>query len=166
MEAAEVLRVLDALEAAGVTAGVSGGWGIDALLRRETRLHRDVDLGVASDAVDAAVAALQGLGYELAADERPARVALDGPDGKVDLHPIVMQPSGTGVQTGFEGQTFEYPPGSLEAEGEIGGRTVRCATPALQVAFHRGYEPREHDRLDMVALANAFALTLEPPYSG
>jgi lincosamide nucleotidyltransferase A/C/D/E len=166
MEAAQVLRVLDALEAAGVTPGVSGGWGIDALLRRQTRVHGDVDLGVPSDAVDAAVAALQGLGYELAADERPARVVLDGPDGKVDLHPIVMQPSGTGVQTGFEGQTFEYPPGSLEAEGEIGGRTVRCATPALQVAFHGGYEPREHDRLDMAALAKAFALTLEPPYSG
>ena len=165
MEAAEVLRVLDALETAGVTAGVSGGWGIDALLRRETRLHGDVDLGVASDAVDAAVAALQGLGYELAADERPARVVLDGPDGKVDLHPIVMQPSGTGVQTGFEGQTFEYPPSSLDAEGEIGGRIVRCATPALQVAFHRGYQPREHDRLDMAALAKAFDLTLEPPYS-
>ena len=37
MAGAEVLRVLDALEAAGVRAGITGGWGIDALLRRETR---------------------------------------------------------------------------------------------------------------------------------
>jgi len=166
MGAPEVLRVLDALEAAGVRTGVTGGWGIDALLRRETRTHGDIDLGVTSDAVDAAIAALRRHGYAIATDERPARVVLNGRDGKVDLHPIVMLPSGAGVQTGFNGQTFDYPPGSLEAEGEIGGRLVRCATPALQLAFHRGYPPREHDRQDMAALAEDFDVTLEPPYSG
>ena len=76
-----------------------------------------------------------------------------------------MLPSGAGVQTGFDGQTFEYPPGSLEAEGEIGGRIVRCGTPELQVTFHRATNRREHDRRDMAALARAFGLTLEPPYS-
>ena len=158
--------MLDALDLAGVRAGVTGGWGIDALLRRQTREHGDVDLGVPSDSIDAAIEALRRLGYMIAADERPARIVLESDDGKVDLHPIVMLPSGAGVQTGFDGQTFEYPPGSLEAEGEIGGRIVRCGTPELQVTFHRGYEPREHDRRDMAALAHAFGLTLEPPYSG
>jgi len=162
----EVLRVLDALDASGVCAGVTGGWGVDALLRRQSREHGDVDLGVPSDSVDAAIEALRGLGYRISADERPARIILESDDGNVDLHPIVMLPSGGGVQTGFDGQTFEYPPGSLEAEGEIGGRIVRCGTPDLQIAFHRGYEPREHDRRDMAALALAFGLTLEPPYSG
>jgi lincosamide nucleotidyltransferase A/C/D/E len=166
MDATEVLRVLDALEVAGVRAGVTGGWGIDALLRRQTREHGDVDLGVPSDRIDEAIDALGATGYAITADERPARVVLDGAFGKVDLHPIVQLPSGAGVQTGFDGQTFEYPPGSLEAEGEIGGRMVRCGTPLLQVTFHQGYEPREHDRLDMAALAQAFGLTLEPPYSG
>ena len=166
MDAAEVLRALDALNAAGVRAGVTGGWGIDALLRRQTRSHGDVDLGVPSTAIDGAIEVLLALGYTITADERPARVVLTSDDGQVDLHPIVMLPSGTGVQTGFDGQTFEYPPGSLEAEGEIGGRIVRCGTPELQMTFHRGYEPREHDRLDMAALAEAFGLTLKPPHSG
>jgi lincosamide nucleotidyltransferase A/C/D/E len=165
MDATEVLRVLDALEDSGVRAGVTGGWGIDALLGRQTRPHGDLDLGVPSDAIDTVICALQPLGYNITADERPARIVLEGALGKVDLHPIVMLPSGAGVQTGFDGQTFEYPPGSLEAEGEIGGRIVRCGTPDLQVTFHRGYEPREHDRRDMAALAHAFGLTLEPPYS-
>jgi lincosamide nucleotidyltransferase A/C/D/E len=166
MDATEVLRVLGALEKAGVRPGVTGGWGIDALLRRQTRPHGDVDLGVPSDAVVVAIEALGTLGYAMTADERPARVVLASTKGKVDLHPIVTLPSGAGVQTGFDGQTFEYPPGSLEAEGEIGGRMVRCGTPDLQVTFHRGYEPREHDRRDMAALARAFDLTLGPPYSG
>lgn len=166
MNAGDVLRVLDALETGGVRAGGTGGWGIDALLRRQTRPHGDVDLGVPRDAVDPAIEARGALGYAVTTDERPARIALESHVGKVDLHPIVMLPSGAGIQTGFDGQTFEYPPGSLEAGGEIGGRIVRCGTPELQITFHRGYEPREHDRRDMAALAEAFGLTLEPPYSG
>ena len=44
MEAIEVLRVLDALEVAGVRASLTGGWGIDALLGRQTRAHGDARL--------------------------------------------------------------------------------------------------------------------------
>ena len=158
MEAAEVVRVLDALDTVGIRAGITGGWGIDALLRRETRRHGDVDLGIASEAVDVAIGALRPLGYAVATDARPARVVLTSDAGQVDLHPIVWDDAGVGVQTGLDGERFDYPAGSLEAEGEIAGRIVRCATPELQVAFHSHYEPREHDRLDMAALATAFDL--------
>jgi len=72
MNAAEVLRVLDGLDTAGIPSGITGGWGIDGLLRRE---------------------------------------------------------------------------------------------PELPLAFHERYEPREHDRRDMAALASAFGLLLPPPYS-
>ena len=154
--------MLDALEAAGIRAGITGGWGIDALLRRETRQHGDVDLGVSTQVVDAAIAALEPLDYVVELDERPARVVLVSEVGKVDLHPIVWDPSGTGVQTGLDGETFDYPAGSLDAHGEIGGRIVRCATPELQVAFHAHYEPRDHDRQDMAALASGFELSLRP----
>ncbi len=165
MNATEVLRVLDALDAAGIGWGITGGWGIDALLRRETRPHGDVDLGVASEAVESAIDALAPLGYTLEVDERPARVVLRSEMGQVDLHPIVWGPSGAGVQTGLDGETFDYPPGSLDAEGVIGGRIVRCGTPELQLTFHERYEPRDHDRRDMAALAAAFGLSLPPAYS-
>jgi lincosamide nucleotidyltransferase A/C/D/E len=165
MDAAEVLRVLDALDGSGIKVGVTGGWGVDALLRRETRPHGDVDLGLASEAVDEAIDALEPLGYVLVRDDRPARVVLTSEVGQVDLHPIAWQPSGTGVQTGLSGETYEYPPGSLDADGEIGGRIVRCGTPELQVAFHGHYEPREQDRRDMVALAAAFDISLPPEYA-
>ena len=164
MNATEVLRVLDALDAAEIGWGITGGWGIDALLRRETRTHGDVDLGIASEAVDAAIDALASVGYRLDVDERPARVVLQSSDGQVDLHPIIWDASGAGAQTGLEGETFDYPPGSLDAEGEIGGRLVRCGTPELQLTFHDHYEPRDHDRLDMAALSAAFGLSLPPAY--
>jgi lincosamide nucleotidyltransferase A/C/D/E len=165
MDAPEVVAVLDALDAAGIRSGMTGGWGVDALLRRRTRPHRDVDLGVPCEAVQAAIDALAPLGYVMTVDERPARLVLQGERGHVDLHPIAWDRSGHGTQTGFDGATFEYPPGSLDAEGEIDGRIVRCATPALQLAFHRGYEPGDHDRRDMAALGRAFGLTLPPPYA-
>jgi lincosamide nucleotidyltransferase A/C/D/E len=164
MEAAEVLRVLDGLDAEGIQVGVTGGWGVDALLRRETRPHGDLDLGVASEAVDDAIDALEPLGYVLVGDERPARVVLTSEVGQVDLHPIVWQLSGDGVQTGLDGESFDYPAGSLDAEGEIAGRAVRCGTPELQVAFHAHYKPRDHDRRDMAALAAAFDVSLPASY--
>ena len=160
----EVLRVLDALETAGIRAGITGGWGIDALLRRETRAHGDLDLGVAAEAVDRAVGAVRPLGYAVTLDERPARVVVESDVGRIDLHPIVWGPSGAGVQTGLAGEVFDYPAGSLDADGEIAGRTVRCATPELQLAFHAHYEPRDHDRRDMEALAREFELALPAPY--
>lgn len=166
MSGVEVLRVLDAFEAVGIRAGITGGWGIDALLRRETRPHGDLDLGVDAEDVDPAIVALKPLGYALTVDERPARVVLQSGVGQVDLHPIVWDPSGAGMQTSLAGEVFEYPPGSLDAEGEIAGRTVRCATPDLQLAFHSHYQPREHDRRDMAALADEFGLSLPPAYLG
>ena len=164
MDATEVLRVLAVLDAAGVRAGLTGGWGVDALLRRETRLHGDADLGVPAEAVDSAIDALRGIGYAVTIDQRPARLVLVSDKGKVDLHPIVWGPTGTGIQTGFDGETFEYPAGSLEAEGLIAGQTVRCGTPSLQLAFHEHYVPRDHDRADMAALAEEFGLPLPPAY--
>lgn len=157
--------MLDALQDVEIRAGISGGWGIDALLRRETRPHGDLDLGVSAEDIDSAIAALEPLGYALTVDERPARVVLRSGVGQVDLHPIAWDRSGAGVQTGLAGEVFDYPPGSLDAQGEIAGRTVRCATPHLQLAFHSHYQPREHDRRDMAALADEFGLSLPPTYT-
>ena len=164
MNAAEVARVLDTLQVARIRTGITGGWGIDALLRRETRPHGDVDLGVGAEDVDRAIEALRPLGYVLTVDDRPARVVLQSGVGHVDLHPIVWGASGAGVQSGVAGELFDYPPSSLDAEGEIAGRAVRCATPDLQLAFHAHYEPRDHDRRDMAALADEFGLSLPPAY--
>lgn len=164
MNAAEVIRVLDALEATGIRAGITGGWGIDALLRRETRQHGDLDLGVPAEVVDRTIEALKPLGYVLTREERPARVVLESGVGQVDLHPIVWRASGAGVQTGMAGEVFAYPAGSLDAEGTIASRAVRCATPDLQLAFHTHYVPRDHDRRDMAALAGEFGLVLPSSY--
>ena len=160
MGADEVLRVLAALATAGITVGITGGWGVDALLGRQTRKHRDLDLGLGATEVEPAVEALGALGYSIASDERPARLELVSGVGKVDLHPIVWDSAGQGMQTGSDGERFVYPAGSLDHAGSIAGQPVNCGSPGLQLEFHLGYAPSHHDRADMNALAEKFRLTL------
>jgi lincosamide nucleotidyltransferase A/C/D/E len=161
---ADVLDVLDQLEASGITVSIAGGWAIDALLGRVTREHGDLDLAIAADDVERAVAAVGDIGLTIRTDERPARLALGDGRRSVDLHPVEWDATGTGSQAGLAGERYVYPPGSTSAVGRIGPRTVRCLTPALLLDFHLGYEPRDIDRQDMAALADRFGLELPPPY--
>src|SRR2546430_4116236 len=43
------LEILDRLDAGSVEWWIDGGWGVDALLRRETRLHSDLDFAVRAE---------------------------------------------------------------------------------------------------------------------
>ena len=43
MDADDVLRVIDRLASADIRVWVDGGWGVDALLGRQTRRHHDLD---------------------------------------------------------------------------------------------------------------------------
>ncbi len=164
MTAAEVLAVLDDLEAHGVLAWVDGGWGVDALLGEQTRDHDDLDLVIDRQALDAAREQFLDAGFALERDWLPTTIALRHPDGRaVDLHPVVPTEDGGGDQTLLEGTgTFHYLPPTT---GLIGGRRVRCCPVETQVATHLGYEPDEGDVTDMRRLAAACDLTLPPPYA-
>jgi lincosamide nucleotidyltransferase A/C/D/E len=164
MREADVLDVLERLEASGIAVSIAGGWAVDALLGRVTREHGDLDLAIDAGDVERAVAGLGDIGLAVETDERPARLALGDGTRSVDLHPVAWDATGTGRQAGLAGEPYIYPPGSTEAVGRIGPRTVRCLTPALLLDFHLGYEPRAIDREDMAALADRFGLALPPPY--
>lgn len=152
MEHAEVHRVLDALAAAGSRAWVAGGWGVDALVGRQTRPHRDLDLALDATGEAAALGALAPLGYAVETDWRPVRVELAAPGGRwVDLHPVSFDARGGGTQAGLDGVTFDYPAGCF-VTGTIGGRVVGCLSAAQQVAFYTGYPPRAVDLADLALL--------------
>lgn len=157
METAEVHEVLDALEAAGCPCWISGGWGVDALVGRRTRAHRDLDLAIDATRQADAMRALEGLGYTVETDWLPVRVELVGPgDGRVDLHPVAFDADGDGRQAGLHGDWFDYPRGDLTT-GTIGGRVVPCISARLQLTFHEGYEPRDVDVVDLRRLYELIA---------
>ena len=77
---------------------------------------------------------------------------LVAPTGWVDLHPVVFDDTGHGVQEGLDGEVFRYPPDAF-TEGRVDGTVVPCLSRRQQLRFHPGYALREADRHDLRLLA-------------
>ena len=148
----EVFRVLDALAESGIPAWLEGGWGVDALIGRQTRAHRDVDLDIDESQEAEALSVLHRLGYEVETDWRPNRVELVAAGGRwVDLHPLQFDPDGKARQAGLDGEFYDFPK-SYFTTGELGGRTVRCFSLQAQCRFHTGYPLKPTDLHDLAQL--------------
>jgi lincosamide nucleotidyltransferase A/C/D/E len=152
MDLGEVLAVLADLAQVGCSVWVAGGWGVDALVGRQTRLHRDLDLALDADSETAALRVLERRGYRVETDWRPVRVELVAEGrGWVDVHPVVFDATGHGRQVDLGGGQFDYPPEAF-GQGALGGVRVPCLSRDQQLLFHTGYEPRIVDRLDLALL--------------
>jgi lincosamide nucleotidyltransferase A/C/D/E len=164
MRSDDVLHVLDRLAAERILAWVDGGWGIDALLERQTRDHADLDLVIDAAAVAGLKSALLAEGFDVVRDWLPTAIAFANPDGRaIDLHPVELTPDGGGDQVQLDGvKRFHY---AAPTTGRIGGRPVACCSVETQIASHLGYEPHEDDLADMRALADKFGVELPPPYT-
>lgn len=158
--AAEVIRVVDRLDDADVQWTILGGWGVDALLGKQTRRHRDLDLIVPArdDQISRVNEALTSLGYRFLHDEVVSTDLLvhrivwqNGLGRTVDIHPATVELDAMAGLTG---------PGR-KAEGTISGRRVHCLTPEVQLALHARHRPRNQDDRDVARLCSRFGLA--PP---
>jgi lincosamide nucleotidyltransferase A/C/D/E len=137
VSAADVGTVLGIAHRAGFDrVWIAGGWGVDALVGHQTRIHSDLDLAVdvTQMALDHLLQAFGRHGYGVEADWRPSRVALIA-DGarQVDVHPIVFDAQGTGWQANAEGQEpFRYPEDAF-AQGLIDGRVLPVCVAATPI---------------------------------
>jgi lincosamide nucleotidyltransferase A/C/D/E len=159
MTAEDVLSVLSVLREAGADVWIGGGWGIDALVGRQTRQHRDLDLVHRLEQEPAVVAALAGAGFAETLDWRPVRFVVTSQAGQeIDLHPLAFAPDGAAVQASpYPDRPFGYPARCFVI-GRISGSIVPCLSAEQQVYFHQGYEPADHDRHDMAQLRGAFGI--------
>jgi lincosamide nucleotidyltransferase A/C/D/E len=152
MRAASVLAVLAELEAAGLRVWVAGGWGVDALVGRETREHSDLDLAVDHEQLADTIALLESMGYTIETDWRPARLSMATAAGEhVDLHPVRFAADGSAVQSSVDDATFFYRADGF-IRGEVDGVAVPCLSVEQQLAFRSGYPPRDVDRHDVALL--------------
>lgn len=157
MQADDVLAILARLAAAEVAVWLDGGWGVDALLRHATRPHDDLDLVVRLDQVERIAWALAPLGFRLSCDERPIRCVLSDPaDRRIDCHTVRFDAVGNGLQRLPGGCDFTYPAAGFTGQGMIGGRSVPCLTPEVQLLCHTGYPLDDTDRHDMQLLHEKF----------
>jgi lincosamide nucleotidyltransferase A/C/D/E len=153
----DVVRVLRLLEEGGVPVWLDGGWGIDALLGKETRAHGDMDLIVPLDNLTTAEMVLARVG--LSRDDRrtkvPTRLLLRNcEDLEIDIHPVTFQPDGSAahiypeVGSGSKCK-YVYSAAGLSGVGMISGRIVRCTTAAEQIRqrMERGFSPWSESRI-------------------
>ena len=148
MTAEDIVDLYSGLLAAGVRVWVDGGWGIDALLGRQTRTHRDFDAIAAFQDLLALTRYLSGRGFALKviwpenrwapSPEEPALVGRESP--AVEAATAFVLEDGSGRETDFQVVRVDehgrwlpawetdlvFPPEAFAGMGTVGGTRVRC----------------------------------------
>lgn len=166
MTAGDVIDLYFQLEGLGIEIRLDGGWGVDALLGRETRTHADVDIVIQHRDVPALREWLTARGYrDLERDDTsPWNFVLGDDRGhEVDVHAVTLDAEGNGLYGPIE-KGIMYPAASLTGTGTIDGRAVRCISAEYMVRFHSGYKLRESDYQDVSALCERFGIELPEEY--
>ena len=161
MSAADVVGFVKLLREHAIEPCLDGGWGVDALLGRQTRLHADLDIAVEHKDVPLIRALLEARGYrDVPRDNtRDCNFVMGDDEGHlIDFHTYTFDKNGK--------LTFglDYPPDSLIGSGSIDGFPVRCITPEWMVKFHSGYDLDAGDYHDVRLLCEAFGIPLPEEY--
>ncbi|HEX7077443.1 MAG TPA: amino acid transporter [Candidatus Eisenbacteria bacterium] len=164
MIGARVLELLAVLHSCGIAATIDGGWGVDALLGRETRPHSDLDLVVALSDVPRIREALLPFGFTPHEDHLPTGFVLRGKGEQLDFHTVRFDSEGGGVQPQPDGGSFRYPPEGFVV-GKIAGAAVPCISAPVQVLCHLGYELTRKDAHDVLLLCSAFGIPIPEVYA-
>ena len=181
MSADEVADLYKTLLGAGVQLWLGGGWGIDALLQRETRPHKDLDAFVALSDLSALARSLSRRGFTLKTiwegnlwtphpellaligrprpeDEPAAEVAtafvLEKTSLELDVHVLRFDERGYG--TPAWASDFVFSTDAFRGWGRVAGATVRCLSVETQMLLRTGYDLQEKDVHDMRLLRETF----------
>lgn len=161
MTAEDVIAFVQLLEDHQIEVCIDGGWGVDALLGEQTRLHSDLDIAVQHKDVARIRALLEERGYrDVPRDDTwECNFVLGDDAGRlIDIHSYTFDADGN------HAFGLPYPPESLRGTGTIAGYPVKCITPEWMVQFHTGYELDENDYHDVKLLCQRFGIELPVEY--
>lgn len=162
MTSEEVIEIYTLLNRNEISVWVDGGWGVDALLGRQTREHEDLDIAVERKDNEKLLTVLGAKGF--AEKARPDStgwmyVLQDDSDKIVDVHVFEYDENGKNTYG------IEYPFGSLNGSGKIGECKVNCIAPEWMFKFKTTYKPKEKDIQDVRALSEKFGYDLPQGYT-
>jgi len=167
MGPAEVVRVLDAFQEAGLRFWVTGGWGVEALVRAQTRTHDDLDLVLAEyeRSEPAARKVLGSLGYVHLFSTRDDSCQMprcssfeDAVGHRVELVSLAWEwlAAELGIVVKAGGPVPDHLVQAVSAVGMVGDRQVPCLSADAQVFLHSNYRLRLVQRHDLATLARSF----------
>ncbi|MGO8950942.1 MAG: nucleotidyltransferase domain-containing protein [Ktedonobacterales bacterium] len=149
LSAHEAVALCRLLEKHRIRFWVMGGWGVDALLHRETRPHKDLDILVALGDLPLLWKVLDEHGFTLQyvweenrwldgePDRRPtAFVAADAQGRELDVHVIDFGRDGSITQ--YYNNPWPFPD-AITTQGSIADAVVTCVSKETQLAMHTGY---------------------------
>jgi lincosamide nucleotidyltransferase A/C/D/E len=168
--AEDVTRIYQYLSTQGIQVWITGGWGIDALLGKHTRLHKDLDVIMLLDDIARLREILSSDGYELKelwsenrwvidshGVETATAFVLQDPKGlQLDVHSMRFDENGNGIPAWEAQEGFIFSPQDLGGEGMVAGKVVRCLSPDKQLICHTGYELPEYQLRDLESLYKKF----------
>lgn len=139
---------------------IDGGWGIDALIGKQTRSHSDLDIII--DQVNFTDLEKLLLSNNFAADTAQDGLVFVSVDGLcLDVHCVKFYDSGYGSFQITKDTEWPFPPSAFKGKGLISDITVMCLSPEAQVQCHgQGYPPTEKDIADMRLLQEVFEVVL------
>lgn len=157
MTSHDVLEFLELTRTHDIEIWIDGGWSVDALLERQTRVHSDLDIALSHQDVPKLRALLEARGYKDVPrdDTRDCNFVLGDDLGhQIDFHSFVFDDQENVIWG------LPYPRASLTGTGSINGIAVKCISPEWLVKFHTGYEVDFDDYRDVLALCEHFGLEL------
>mgnify|MGYP006328215773 FL=1 len=157
----DACEILEMLSEASVKVFLDGGWGVDALIGRETRIHNDIDLFVEKKDYGKAISVITWKGYrEVVMDyTTDSHTVWKDDNGRIiDLHCFEY------VEDGILYDGYTFPSETFSGKGNIGNIEVTCINPEAQVQFHLGYEYDENDVHDVLLLCRTFNLEIPEQY--
>jgi lincosamide nucleotidyltransferase A/C/D/E len=180
MDAHDVCELYTTLQEHGIQIWLDGGWGIDALLERQTRPHKDLDAFVALDDLPALAAALSQRGFtlkeiwsenrwlrhdgrvpligrgEAGGEIATAFVLKDAHGRELDFHVLLIDERGRATPV-WE-CSLSFAPDALTGQGTVAGTLVRCLSAAMHMRTHTGYALQEKDIQDLRHLHERFGV--------
>jgi lincosamide nucleotidyltransferase A/C/D/E len=163
MTATDVVEFVKLLYENQIDVVIDGGWGVDALLGKQTRPHADLDIAVEHKDVPKIRTLLEARNYRDVHrdDTRDCNFVLGDEDGHlIDFHSYTFDPEGKIIFG------VPYPYDSLQGGGSINGFPVHCITPEWMVKFHAGYKLDENDYHDVRLLCQRYGVDLPPEFNG
>jgi len=164
MTAKALVVLLKVFEEASLEVWLDGGWAVDAVLGKQTRPHKDMDIIVRVSDLPKLRDALESRGFSVRQGGREFNFVLaDGNGLEIDVHAIVFDSNGDGIYRMENGSDWIFPASGFEGRGVVRGINVRCLSPEVQVLCHAyGYTPTEKDFKDMELLQARFGVELPP----